>query len=69
MGEIVKFELGCKRCENLSQIGKGTYVCLKRVHMDDSDVIPIRDGKKTDDWYICDGQNYVRTMNKYLHAD
>lgn len=69
MGEIVKFEKGCKRCENLSQIGKGTYVCLKRVHMDDSDVIPIKDNKKTDDWYICDGESYIRTMNKHLHAD
>lgn len=69
MGEIVKFELGCKRCENLAQIGKGTYVCLKRVHMDDSDVIPIRDGKRTNDWYICNGENFVRTVNTHLHAD
>ena len=69
MGEIVKFEIGCKYCENLSQIGKGTYVCLKRVHMDDSDVIPIKDGKRTDDWGVCEGKNYVRTFNTHLHAD
>ena len=69
MGEIVKFEIGCKKCENLSQIGKSTYVCMKRVHMDDSDVIPIKNGKRTDDWYICEGQNYVRTLNSHLHAD
>jgi len=69
MGELLQFERGCRGCENLSQIGKGTFVCLKRVHMDDSDVIPIRDGKKTDDWNVCEGQNYVRTMNKHLHAD
>lgn len=69
MGEIVKFEVGCRHCENLSQIGKGTYVCMKRVHMDDSDVIPIKDGKQTDDWYVCEGKNYVRTFNTHLHAD
>ena len=69
MGEVIRFELGCKRCEHLSQIGKNTYVCMKRVHTDDSDVIPIRDGVKTCDWYICEGENYVRTMNKHLHAD
>lgn len=69
MGEVIRFELGCKRCEHLSQIGKNTYVCMKRAHMDDSDVVPIRDGVKTSDWYICEGENYVRTMNKHLHAD
>lgn len=69
MGEILQFERGCRRCENLAQIGKGTYVCLKRVHMDDSDVIPIKDGQKTSDWFVCDGESYVRTMNKHLHAD
>ena len=69
MGELLQFERGCRHCENLSQIGKGTYVCLKRVHMDDSDVIPIKDGHKTSDWFVCDGEAYVRTMNKHLHAD
>ena len=63
------FERGCKRCEHLSQIGKGTYVCMKMVHMDDSDVIPIKDGERTDDWNICDGKNYTRTFNSHLHAD
>ena len=69
MGEIIKFERGCKHCENLAQIGAKTYVCLARVHMDDSDVIPIKDGKKTDDWNVCDGKNYVRTLNTHSHAD
>ena len=69
MGEIIKFETGCRHCENLSQIGKGTYVCLVRVHMDDSDVIPIKNNQKTNDWNICDGEAYVRTLNRHLHAD
>ena len=63
MGEIVKFEIGCTHCENLAQTGKNTYVCLKRMHKDGSDVLPIKDGKKTKDWAVCKGKNYVRTLN------
>lgn len=70
MGEIVKFELGCKHCENLSRIDKNTYVCLALLHNDDSDVIPVKDGRKTDDWCACDGDDFVRTLNKkHLHVD
>lgn len=71
MGEIVQFAdcRGCRKCENLAQIGKGTYICLVRVHMDDSDVMPIRDGERTEDWYICDGEAYVRTFNTHSNAN
>ena len=69
MGEIVQFERGCRGCENLSQIEKGTYVCLKRVHIDDSDVVPIKHGKKTDDWGICEGEEYERTFDTHLHSN
>ena len=60
MAEILTFSIGCRRCENLVKVGKNTYMCTERCHMDDSDVVPIRDGKQTDDWYICGGDNYKR---------
>lgn len=63
MGELLTFNVGCRRCECLVQIGKDTYMCAARCHMDDSDVVPIRDGKRTEDWNICNGENYVRTFN------
>ena len=66
MGELVIFERGCRRCEYLTQIGKNTYKCAKRVHMDDSDVVPIRDGEHTEDWNICDGECYVRAFDSHL---
>lgn len=69
MGEIVQFEIGCRHCEHLSKIDNNTWVCMQRVHMDDSDVVPIKNGKKTDDWGICDGEAYVRTFNAHLHSN
>lgn len=60
MGEILEFNIGCRRCENLVQIGKNTFMCKERCHMDDSDIIPIEDGKITDDWYACNGDDYKR---------
>ena len=64
MGEVVRFEVGCRRCEHLVQIGKNTYLCKQKVHMDDSSVIPIRDGKQTSDWNICKGDSYTRVLKK-----
>ncbi|ADL36422.1 hypothetical protein bpr_IV057 (plasmid) [Butyrivibrio proteoclasticus B316] len=60
MGSITEFSIGCRRCANLEQIGKKSFMCSVRSHMDDSDVVPIRDGKKTEDWCICDGEYYRR---------
>ena len=60
MGELLEFCVGCRRCENLVQIDKNSYMCLSRVHMDDSSVMPIIDGKHTDDWNICEGSDYKR---------
>lgn len=60
---IVQFETGCRRCEHLVQVGKKTYLCKQKVHMDDSEVIPVRDGKHTHDWYICGGESYIRVSN------
>lgn len=65
MGELLAFERGCHHCENLVQIGKNTYMCATRAHMDDSDVVPIRDGKRTDDWNICDGESYKRVARTH----
>lgn len=60
MAEMIEFSIGCRRCENLVKISKGTYLCTERCHMDDTDVVPIRDGKQTDDWCICNGESYKR---------
>ncbi len=62
MGKIVQFEIGCRGCACLEKIGKRTYECSTRIHIDDSPVIPVRDGVKTADWNICDGEYYVRPL-------
>lgn len=60
MGEILEFCRGCSRCANLVRVGKNTYCCQERVHMDDSAVMPIVDGKHTEDWNACEGEDYKR---------
>ena len=60
MNGIITFEIGCRRCSNLQIVSKGTYICTERVHMDDSAVFPIVEGKRTCDWNICDGEYYSR---------
>lgn len=71
MGELLTFERGCNHCENLVRVGKNTYVCNARAHMDDTDVVPIRDGKHTDDWNICNGEDYhyFRTLKSHTTAN
>ncbi|MCR4757768.1 MAG: hypothetical protein K5792_08215 [Butyrivibrio sp.] len=56
--QILLFEIGCRKCSNLVALGNHSYMCIERVHMDDSSVIPIRNGKKTVDWNICGGDDY-----------
>lgn len=65
MGEVLAFEKGCHRCANLVRSGQNTYMCLERVHMDDSSVMPVVDGKHTEDWNICRGDDYKYLSNKY----
>lgn len=60
MSQIIAFEIGCRHCACLEKIGKDSYECCSRVHMDDSPVIPIFEGKKTTDWNICEGIDYTR---------
>ena len=60
MGELVKFEVGCRHCANLVRVGKNTYSCSERVHMDDTAILPIVEGKHTDDWNACNGEDYKR---------
>ena len=60
MGEILEFNIGCRHCANLVRVGKNTYSCSERLHMDDTPVMPIVDGKHTDDWDICSGEDYKR---------
>lgn len=60
MGEVLEFNVGCRHCENLIRVGKNTYTCAERVHMDDSAVMPIVNGKHTEDWNVCGGEDYKR---------
>ena len=63
MGEIIRFEdydRGCKNCVHLFKIGKGRYMCNEVVYSDDTSVIPVEDGKRTDDWGACNGDSYVK---------
>lgn len=57
---LIQFEVGCRKCVNLVKLEKGTYMCSERVHMDESPVIPIMNGRKTSDWNVCDGEDYNR---------
>lgn len=63
---LLHFEVGCRRCLNLQKVGKNTYICSERVHLDDSPVIPIKDGHKTEDWNICNGEYYNRDNNQTI---
>ena len=63
---LVQFEVGCRRCTHLERIGKNTYICSERAHMDDSPVIPIKDGYKTDDWNICNSEYYNRSSTNVI---
>ena len=65
MGDLIQFEIGCRRCKHLVRLNKDTYTCVERLHMDDSPVIPIVDGVHTDDWCICNGEDYKRMSNNY----
>ena len=56
---VIQFERGCRRCEHLVQVDRRTWMCNKKVHMDDSAVIPIKDGEHTKDWNVCRGNDYV----------
>ena len=60
MNNIVKFDTGCRKCIHLVRIGKNSFLCGIRVHLDDSDVVPIRNGQKTEDWNICNGEHYKK---------
>lgn len=66
MGEIVEFNVGCRRCEHLIQVDKNTYICEVRSHLDDSTVFPIVNGKiNDDDWDACEGEDYsYRVVDK-----
>ena len=61
MGEMITFEIGCRKCEYLVQIGKNSFLCDQRVHLDDTEVVPIRDGIHTDDWNACGGEDYSKS--------
>lgn len=65
MGEIVKFDVGCRLCEHLVQTGKNTFTCSARSYMDDSDIVPIENGHKTKDWGACCGQDYLHIKSKH----
>ena len=58
---LLQFEVGCRRCDYLERFGKNSYICSIKAHLDDSPVIPIKDGVKTEDWNICNGEYYNRS--------
>jgi len=64
MGKIIKYDRGCRGCVHLLQVGKCDYLCDARVNMDDSPVYPIYNGKHTDGWNLCDGEDYVMDILK-----
>ncbi len=64
---LIPFEIGCRCCSHLERVGKNTYICAERIHMDDSPVIPIKDGLKTDDWNICNGEYYNKSNSHTAH--
>ncbi len=61
MSKTIVFEIGCRGCDGLVKIAKTSYVCNKRMHLDDTPVIPFKDGQKTRDWYICKGKYYTKS--------
>lgn len=62
---IVQFERGCRRCEHLVHVAKDTWMCESRLHMDDSTVFPIVEGKKNEeDWDACKGEDYKIVVDK-----
>lgn len=64
MGEVIKFDRGCRGCVHLLQIDKNTFVCEARENLDDSSIYPIVNGKHTDGWNICEGEDYVCDYTK-----
>ena len=64
MGDIIQFSretIGCKGCVHLCQCGKGLWICEEREYMDGSDIYPIIDGKKSDGWWVCEGESYEKS--------
>jgi len=67
MSEIVQFSdycKGCKSCANLRRVNKSTYVCTEMEWDNGESVYPIKDGKKTEGFNICNGEEYVRRRVK-----
>lgn len=58
MGEVIMFEVGCRRCANLVQVDRDKWICGKREKKDGSSLIIIEDGKKGKDWNACRGNHY-----------
>lgn len=58
MGEVIKFERGCRRCANLVQIDKDSWICGTRTKKDGSTLVIIENGKKGKDWNACKGNHY-----------
>ena len=64
MSDIIKFNVGCRNCKHLQPIGNGNYTCSELNYEDGSSIYPIRNGKRTDDWGACGGEDRVSTKSR-----
>ena len=56
MSNIIEFEIGCRKCVHLMQMGKDTFTCNKLNFEDGTSIYPIEDGRKTEGWGACHGE-------------
>lgn len=59
MDNIIEFNIGCRRCVHLQNMGDGTFMCRDRDYADGTSIYPIVDGEKTEDWGACNGEGRV----------
>lgn len=62
MEKIVKFEdykSKCLGCAGLEDLGAGDCMCSLQHYEDGTDIFPVLQGKKTDDFYACNGDGFV----------
>ena len=56
MDNIIEFNIGCRRCNHLQNIGNGTFMCNMVDYADGTSIYPIEDGERTEDWGACNGK-------------
>ena len=71
MGDILYFAEECKscgQCGNMVRLDKMTTMCsaIDFVNADGSaeTIYPIKGGKRSRDWNACEGEDFVRRLNR-----